>query len=148
MNNLAIAGDTKVTLHFSLKFEDGSVVDSTFDKEPATFTIGDGSLLDGFERKLFGLKAGEKDSFIVSPEDGFGQSNPNNVQRFSRGDFSADLELAEGLVISFADASQSELPGVVQSVDGDRVMVDFNHPLAGRNILFDVEIINVGGLDS
>lgn len=144
MNNLAIASDTLVTLHFSLKFEDGSVVDSTFDGEPATFTIGDGSLLDGFERKLYGLTAGQKSSFVIAPEDGFGQSNPNNVQRFSRGDFSSDLELTEGLVISFADASQTELPGVVQSLEGDTVMIDFNHPLAGRTILFDVEIISVG----
>lgn len=148
MNNLAIASDTVVTLHFSLKFEDGSVVDSTFDREPATFTIGDGSLLDGFERKLYGLTAGQKNSFVIAPEDGFGQSNPNNVQQFSRGDFSSDLELTEGLVMSFADASQSELPGVVQSVEGDRVMIDFNHPLAGRTILFDVEIINVGSTGS
>ncbi|MEH6558753.1 MAG: FKBP-type peptidyl-prolyl cis-trans isomerase [Oceanicoccus sp.] len=143
MTNLTIAGDTTVTLHFSLKFEDGSIVDSTFDRDPATFTIGDGSLLDGFERKLYGMTSGQKNSFIISPEDGFGQTNPNNVQQFSRGDFSTDLELTEGLVISFADASQSELPGVVQSLEGDRVMIDFNHPLAGRNILFDVEIISV-----
>ena len=148
MTNLAIAGDTTVTLHFSLKFEDGSIVDSTFDREPATFAIGDGSLLDGFERKLYGLTAGQKDSFSISPEDGFGQSNPSNVQRFSRGDFSADLELTEGLVISFADASQSELPGVVQSLEGDRVMIDFNHPLSGRTILFDVEIISVSNTGS
>jgi FKBP-type peptidyl-prolyl cis-trans isomerase SlpA len=143
MTNLTIAGGTKVTLHFSLTFEDGSIVDSTFDREPATFSIGDGSLLDGFERKLYGMTSGQKNSFIISPEDGFGQSNPNNVQQFSRGDFSTDLELTEGLVISFADASQSELPGVVQSLEGDRVMIDFNHPLSGRNILFDVEIISV-----
>lgn len=148
MTTLAIAGDTRVTLHFSLTFEDGSVVDSTFDREPATFAIGDGSLLDGFERKLFGMTAGEKNTFTVLPEDGFGQSNPNNVQRFSRGDFSADLELAEGLVISFADASQSELPGVVQSLQGDTVHIDFNHPLAGRTILFDVEILSVDSIDS
>ncbi len=148
MTNLAIAGDTTVTLHFSLKFEDGSVIDSTFDREPATFAIGDGSLLDGFERKLYGLTAGQKNSFVISPEDGFGQSNPSNVQRFSRGDFSADLELTEGLVISFADASQSELPGVVQSVEGERVMIDFNHPLSGRTILFDVEIISVSNAGS
>ncbi len=143
MSNSLIGTDSKVTLHFSLKFDDGAVIDSTFDREPATFVMGDGSLLDGFEKKIQGMKKGEQGSYIVLPEEGFGQPNPSNVQQFSRNDFSADLELAEGLVISFADASQSELPGVVKSIDGDNVTVDFNHPLAGRNIQFDVDIIDV-----
>ena len=143
MSEILIDADSRVTLHFSLKFDDGSVVDSTFDKDPASFVMGDGSLLDGFEKKILGMKAGEKAGFIVLPEEGFGQSNPNNVQQFSRADFAADLELETGLVISFADASQSELPGVISSLEGDQVTIDFNHPLAGRNIQFDVEIIAV-----
>ena len=143
MTTMSIAADSTVTLHFSLKFEDGSVIDSNFDKDPATFVMGDGSLLDGFENKLLGMTKGEQGSYTILPEEGFGQPNPSNVQQFSRSDFAADLELTEGLVISFADASQSELPGVVKSVEGDTVTVDFNHPLAGRNIQFDVQIIDV-----
>ena len=143
MSDSLIGADSKVTLHFSLKFDDGSVIDSTFDREPATFVIGDGSLLEGFEKKIHGMKKGQQGSYTVLPEEGFGQPNPSNVQRFARTDFSADLELAEGLVISFADASQSELPGVIKSIAGDTVMVDFNHPLAGREIQFDVDIIDV-----
>jgi len=135
--------ESKVTLHFALKFEDGNVVDSTFDKEAATFVMGDGSLLEGFEKKLLGLPKGAKESFTVLPEEGFGQPNPNNVQHFARSDFADDLELVEGMMISFSDASQSELPGVVKRVGDEQVEVDFNHPLAGRNIVFDVEIINI-----
>jgi FKBP-type peptidyl-prolyl cis-trans isomerase SlpA len=138
-----IDSSSKVTLHFSLKFEDGAVIDSTFEKEAATFVMGDGSLLDGFEKKLLGLTKGEKQSFTVLPEEGFGQPNPNNVQQFARSDFAEDMELAEGLVVTFADARQSELPGVVKSVDDQQVVVDFNHPLAGCNIIFDVEIVDV-----
>lgn len=138
-----IAPDTKVTLHFSLKLEDGQLVDSTFDNDPATFVMGDGSLLQGFENKLQGLTAGSKASFEILPEDGFGQPNPNNQQQFNRSDFAADMALEEGLMISFADASQSELPGVVKTIEGDQVTIDFNHPLAGRTITFDVEIIAV-----
>lgn len=143
MSELAIAQDRRVTLHFALTLEDGAVVDSTFDKSPATFTIGDGSLLDGFERKLFGLHAGERAAFTVLPEEAFGQPNPNNVQRFPRKQFDPALELHQGLVISFADASQAELPGVVSAFDDNEVIVDFNHPLAGHTIVFDVEIVAV-----
>lgn len=138
-----IGPDTRVTLHFELKFENGDIIDSNFEKDPASFVIGDGSLLPGFEKKLFGLTAAEKASFTVLPEDAFGQPNPNNIQSFKRDTFADDMDLQAGLVISFADASQSELPGVIKSVDDEVVIVDFNHPLAGENIVFDVEIIAV-----
>lgn len=138
-----IGPDSKVTLHFSLKLEDGQLVDSTFDNDPATFVMGDGSLLPGFEKHLHGLATGTKASFEILPEDGFGQPNPSNQQQFNRSDFAADMTLEEGLMISFADASQSELPGVVKNIEGDQVTIDFNHPLAGRTITFDVEIIAV-----
>lgn len=143
MTELRIAPGTRVTLHFSLALADGEVVDSTFERTPATFTVGDGQLLPGIERKLLGLGAGERARFDIAPEDAFGQPNPANVQRFKRGDFAPDLELQEGLVISFADANRAELPGVVSGFDGDAVLVDFNHPLAGRHLLFDVEIIAI-----
>jgi len=143
MSDISIGTNSKVTLHFSLKLDDGSVIDSTFDREAATFVIGDGNLLEGFEKKIHGMKKGQQGSYTVFPEEGFGQPNPSNVQRFARTDFSADLVLAEGLVISFADASQSELPGVIKSIEGDTVTVDFNHPLAGKDIQFDVDIIDV-----
>lgn len=141
--NTVISADSKVTLHFELKFENGDIIDSNFEKDPATFAIGDGSLLPGFEKKLLGLTASEQATFTVPPEDGFGQPNPNNVQSFQRDTFADDMDLQEGLVISFADASQSELPGVIKSVDDDVVIVDFNHPLAGESIVFDVKIVAV-----
>lgn len=143
MSELAIAPEMRVTLHFSLQLENGDVVDTTFDKQPATFTVGDGSLLPGFERRLIGLHKGAREQFTVLPEDAFGQPNPNNVQHFERVQFDPAMELHEGLVISFADASKTELPGVVSRFDDDEVVVDFNHPLAGRTIVFEVEIIDV-----
>jgi FKBP-type peptidyl-prolyl cis-trans isomerase SlpA len=90
-----------------------------------------------------GMKAGDRNTFEVPPEKAFGQRNPNNVQMFKRHEFSADMVVEKGVMISFADARQSELPGVVSHVEGDRVEVDFNHPLAGRTLTFEVEIIDV-----
>lgn len=142
-SDLRVGPNAKVTLHFSLSFEDGQLIDSTRERGAATFVVGDGSLLAGFEQKLLGLAAGSQRQFVVSPEEGFGQPNPSNIQTFKRSDFAADMELAEGLVISFADASQAELPGVVKTVTKDYVEVDFNHPLAGRNIVFDVEVLAI-----
>lgn len=143
MKELPIDKGTRVTLHFSLKFEDGETVDSTFDKEPATLEIGDENLPESFEAYLMGLKAGDHQTFEVPPEKAFGQRNPNNLQTFKRHEFSADMVLEKGVVISFADARQQELPGVIYRVEGDEVEVDFNHPLAGRTLTFEVRIIDV-----
>ena len=143
MTDMQIAPGTEITLHFALGIIDGDEVDSTFGGTPATFTYGDGSLLPGVEAKLLGLSAGASETFTLAPEDAFGQRNPANIQRFPRSQFAADMVLEEGVVISFADAARAELPGVVSEVSDESVMVDFNHPLAGRRLAFRVEILNV-----
>ncbi|WP_309045745.1 FKBP-type peptidyl-prolyl cis-trans isomerase [Marinobacter sediminicola] len=143
MKDLPIDKGTRVTLHFALKFESGEVIDSTFDKDAAMLEIGDENLPENFEAYLLGMKAGDKASYQVPPEKAFGQRNPNNVQTFKRHEFSADMVLESGVMISFADARQQELPGVVSRVEGDEVEVDFNHPLSGRTLTFDVEVIDV-----
>jgi FKBP-type peptidyl-prolyl cis-trans isomerase SlpA len=140
---LPVGPDTKITLHFSLALENGSIVDTNFDGEPATFVFGDGNLLPGFEEVLTGLKPGAEDEFDISPEIGFGQHNPSNIQEFSRKDFDEEVDLEPGLMLSFADANQAELPGVVLEADAEKVTVDFNHPLAGHTINFKVKVVSV-----
>lgn len=141
--NGEITKASRVTLHFSLALEDGSIIDSNFEATAATFAMGDGSLLPGFEDVLIGMKAGQENSFLITPEHGFGQHNPSNLQAIKRRQFAPDIPLGVGLVVSFADAAKSELPGVISAVDNDEVIVDFNHPLAGKAILFKVRIIAV-----
>jgi FKBP-type peptidyl-prolyl cis-trans isomerase SlpA len=92
---------------------------------------------------IFGLTAGTSASLAVTAEQGFGPSRAENVQMMKRSDFDGDIELSEGLIISFADKKKTELPGVVKRILGDIIEVDFNHPLAGRDITFDVEIVSV-----
>jgi FKBP-type peptidyl-prolyl cis-trans isomerase SlpA len=141
--DVPVSEGTRVFLNFSVSLEDGSEVDSNFGGDPVDFSVGDGSLLPGFERRLFDMVAGERQMFKVPPEDAFGQPNENNVQRLPRDQFDDDVELEIGLVFSFADAAGGELPGMVISFDDDEVTVDFNHPLAGRTVLFDVLIHRV-----
>lgn len=138
----------RVTLHFSVLLLDGAVVDSTLERAPATFTVGDGNLLPGFEQSLFGLKAGDKRSILLEAANAFGPHNPDNIQVMRRGQFSRDMTLEPGVVVSFADKSKAELPGVIVAADDNEVTVDFNHPLAGKDLTFRVEIINVVDADS
>jgi len=138
-----VAKDKQVVLHFSVSLEAGSVVDTTRGKDPASLIIGDGQLLPGFEKLLMNLKAGDKRSALVPMKDAFGAHRDENVQKIKRRSFAPDIELEKGLVVSFADQAGAELPGMVEDYDEDYVTVDFNHPLAGKDLFFEVEIISV-----
>jgi FKBP-type peptidyl-prolyl cis-trans isomerase SlpA len=135
-----ITKQSRVTLQFEIRLENGDIVDSTFEKAPATFVMGDGSMFAGFENKLIGMMPGERSTFIIKPEEGFGQPNPNNIQTFKRSQFDAEMDIQPGMMFSFSDAQNSELPGVVKTVTETFVDVDFNHPLAGRDLSFEVMI--------
>lgn len=137
-----IAPNTRVTLHFSLILDDGEEVDSTRRGEPATFEFGDGNLLPGFEAALIGLKAGDDEALTIAADDAFGPHREENVRHLRLTDFPNPSELEEGLLMSFA-SPEGELPGIVRSISGMEVVVDFNHPLAGREIVFDVTILRV-----
>ncbi len=141
MNEINAA--STVTLFFSLALDNGDLIESNFGKEPAAFSMGDGSLLPGFEEKLIGLKAGDIKTIVIPSKEAFSEHNPQNVRTYKRSDFDKDMELTHGLIVSFADAGGGELPGVIQGADDEQVVVDFNHPLAGRDITFTVEIIDV-----
>tara|TARA_B100000809_G_scaffold43232_1_gene37512 strand:+ start:3807 stop:4250 length:444 start_codon:yes stop_codon:yes gene_type:complete len=141
MMKLEVELGTKVTLHFALVLEDGDIIDSNFETAPATFTVGDGNLLPGFESTLMGLVNGDEREFTIPPEDAFGQHNPQNVQRVDRSNFDQQ-ELEIGAMFSFQNGD-GELPGVIVEFEDDEILIDFNHPLAGKNIIFQVKIMNI-----
>jgi len=142
MTEQLIGPGKTVTLNFAIMLDDGQVVDSNLEKEPATFTVGDGNLLEGFEQAIFGLKAGDHKVLDIAPENGFGMPNPSNVQKLPRKQFEG-IDLEPGLVISFQDPNQGELPGVIAEFSEQMVSVDFNHPLAGKQLKFEVKILSV-----
>ncbi|KEA64524.1 FKBP-type peptidyl-prolyl cis-trans isomerase SlpA [Marinobacterium lacunae] len=141
MSEQAVGPGKSISLNFAIKLQDGQVVDSNFDRDPVSFTFGDGNIPEGFEQAMLGLKAGEHVELTIAPERGFGQHNPSNIQVMSRSDFD-DMELEPGLVIAFKEPG-GEIPGVITEFNEERVMVDFNHPLAGKTLLFEVRITAV-----
>ena len=106
-----VSEGTRVFLNFSLSLEDGSEIDTNFKGDPVDFVVGDGSLMPGFERLLFGMSAGERHIFSVEPENAFGMPNDSNVQEVPRDQFDDDVDLEIGLMFYFADASGGEVPG-------------------------------------
>jgi FKBP-type peptidyl-prolyl cis-trans isomerase SlpA len=128
-------------LRFKLSLTDGQLIDQT-EVSPATFKFADGSLLPGFENALLGHFSGDSVEAVLAPEQGFGVVNEDNIHWMNRRDFARELLLEEGLVMSF-QSPEGELPGVIRRVGDETVQVDFNHPLAGRDIVFEADIIDV-----
>jgi FKBP-type peptidyl-prolyl cis-trans isomerase SlpA len=143
MSQLIEAG-SRVTLHFELQLADGTIAESTHPLEmPPSLVMGDGSLTPSFEACLLGMRAGQQGSFELSADQAFGPLNPDHIRYFESSAFDASISVTVGTVVAFTQPNGAEVPGVIRSVDGDSVTVDFNHPLAGQSVRFSVDVISV-----
>ncbi|HIF9402248.1 TPA: FKBP-type peptidyl-prolyl cis-trans isomerase [Photobacterium damselae] len=139
-----ITGNSEVLIHFTIELEDGSLAESTYALgKPAKFRLGDGSLTPNFEQCLLGLHVGDKEKFILAPEDAFGLPNPNNIHQININKFSAEAPSEVGTIIAFSGSDGQEIPGVVIAVENEMVTIDFNHPLSGQTITFTVEVMAI-----
>lgn len=130
--------------HMNIVLEDGSTADSTkASGKPARLNIGDGTLSPAFEAQLVSLNEGDKHSFTLEAVDAFGESNPDAIHYMDRTRFPADMALELGVIVSFAGPGGSEIPGIVREVAGDSITVDLNHPLAGRKVTFELDVVKV-----
>ena len=137
-----IGPGTQVKLQFALFLTSGELVDST-GEDSAIFRVGDGSLLPGFEQAIYGLHSGDSRTLFIEQERGFGAPNADNIQLVPKRSFAPEIKLEPGLLVSFADQQKAECPGMIRAVKGDLIEVDFNHPLAGKALLFEVNILAV-----
>jgi len=143
IEQISVGPGCAVTMHFSLRFRDGMVADASEPGEPMTFVMGDGSMVQGLELALYGLKAGDKQTIELDPLHAFGFSDPENVHSLPRTEFAPELPLDIGIVLAFSTPSGEEVPGMIKEVRDDEVIVDFNHPLAGHDVIFEVEIVDI-----
>ncbi len=138
-----IAEASTVTLHLSLALEDGTIAESTFGDDPLTIIMGDGTLDHGLELGLYGLTRGKRQRLTLDPGQAFGQRDPGNIHTLPRNTFADGVVPEPGVIIGFETPAGEELAGAILESDETSVRVDFNHPLAGRTIIFDVEILDV-----
>ena len=137
-----------LTLHYRLSGPDGAELINTFNDKPATLSLGSGELAPAMEARLLGLPEGTHQSFTLEAGEAFGERNPELLQRVKRalldelGD--PDEQYQVGDVVQFPTPDgQGAYAGVVREIDGDALLFDFNHPLAGRPVTFEVQLIGV-----
>ncbi|PIQ43713.1 MAG: peptidylprolyl isomerase [Gammaproteobacteria bacterium CG11_big_fil_rev_8_21_14_0_20_46_22] len=135
--------DSTVTMHYTLRLEDGSVADSSKHYEtPATVKMDDGTLQPALVERLQGLEAGAKERFLIKAMDAFGEHDGRGVMTLPKDRF-GDAELEVGVIFEFEQPQGEPLNGIIRAIEGEQVTVDFNHPLAGHDIIFEVEIIAI-----
>lgn len=139
-----ISQHSPVTLHYRISLEDGTELESSFGEEPLEFVMGEETLTEGMELSLLDLKVGDKQTITLTPEQTYGHRDPENIHDLNPADFPADMTPEKGQVIAFDTPAGDDINGVVVDVKADKVSVDFNHPLSGNNLVFEVEILEVG----
>lgn len=132
-----------LTLRYRLCLPDGTDAVNTFGMNPATFALGSGQLAEPLEHCLIGMRAGERRAFVLEAEAAFGLRNPQLVQRIALSALPRALEDEVGSRISFTDASGAAFAGTLIEKAASHATFDFNHPLAGKTITFEAEIIGV-----
>ena len=142
-----VRADSFLTLHYRLSDDAGNEYVSTFDLAPATLQMGGGQLADALEKRLLGLRAGQRRIIELASGEAFGAYNPQRVERIARSALPPEVELAVNSLVEFAaPASESgggQLIGFLRELSETSALFDFNHPLAGKALRFEVEIIAI-----
>ncbi len=143
ISTITICPGSEVTMNFTLSLPDGTVADCTDENEPMTFTMGDGTLIEGLEMMLYGLKEGAKQCLSLAPVNAFGFPDEESIHMMPREEFDSSFKLEEGVIIEFTTPSGEAVPGTIKEITATEVKVDFNHPCAGFVVTFDVEILKI-----
>jgi len=138
----AKSGDT-VKVHYTGTLEDGTQFDSSLEREPLEFTIGGKQVIPGFENAVIGLEEGEKTTIKIPPSEGYGEYDEKLRFVFDKSHFPNDLDLKPGLRLNMQGEGDKVAVFTVVDILGDEVILDGNHPLVGRTLVFDLELVEI-----
>ena len=139
------AGDT-VKVHYRGTLLGGAQFDSSEGRDPLEFTVGAGQVIPGFEAALIGLAPGETATVTIEPADAYGPKHDELVQTVSLEDFATNPFV--GGMVTLVSPEGDEMPGRIVAIDGEQVTLDFNHPLAGQTLVFEIELVGVESVEA
>lgn len=132
-----------VKVHYTGKFEDGTVFDTSADRDPLEFTIGRGQLIPGFEQAVIGMSPGESKTVNIPADEAYGQHNAEMLTEVDRSQFPADLNPEVGQQLQLNRSDGQTVVVTVASVSESTVTLDANHPLAGKDLIFDIQLVEI-----
>ena len=139
----SIKSGSQVRIDYTGKLESGEVFDTSVGKNPLVFVLGTGQIIPGLEKGLVGMKKGDKKTIPVMPEEAYGHPNPKLVQELPKGPLPPNMELKVGMVLLIRTPDGHPMPVKVKEIKENTVVLDFNHPLAGKKLFFEVDVLEV-----
>ena len=140
---MKIQKDKVVKIHYTLRLADGEVLDSTRGEPPFPYLHGAHNIVPGLEAALEGQRVGYQVSVTVQPADGFGEYDEELMHEIELDAFPQEMELAEGDEIFLLNEEDEEVPGIIEQIKNESIIVNYNHPLAGQILTFDVEVVEI-----
>ena len=132
-----------VSIHYTGNLSDGTEFDSSRDREPLTFQVGGGKVIPGFNDNVIGMEVGETKTFTIPHTEAYGPSNEDAIQDIPKTQFPEDFEVKVGQMIAGQGANGHAFTAKILSEGTDSIKLDFNHPLAGEDLTFEVELVSI-----
>lgn len=139
---MKVAKNTVVSLNYTLKNNEGEVLDTSEGREPLVYLHGVGALIPGLENVLEGEGEGSKVSTVIKPEDAYGHRKDDLLHKVPKSGFTSDEEMQEGMRVQL-ETENGPAIAVISKIEGEEVTLDLNHPLAGMELHFDVEVVGI-----
>ena len=136
-NGIYVSVDYKGTL------ENGQVFDTSHGRRPLEIQVGTGQLIKGFETELMGMALNEKKVFTLAPEDAYGHRDENQTQSFPRSEVPPEMNPRVGMTIGLSNPQGQQVPARIVHLDDEKVILDLNHPLAGKSLTFEIEVVGI-----
>lgn len=133
----------KVKVHYHGKLRSGETFDSSQGRDPLEFTVGSGQVIKGFDEGVRGMNVGDKKTVEINSGDAYGDKDEKNIIEFPKEQFPQDMDPQPGMQLMLSSGDGQQIPVVVAEVKENTVVLDANHPLAGQDLIFDIELVDV-----
>jgi peptidylprolyl isomerase len=135
-------GDT-VKVHYTGKLVNGEQFDSSVGREPLEFTVGAGQMIKGFDAAMPGMNLGQKKTINIAPEDAYGARSEEAIIEFPKANVPADMKMEPGMPLTLSNQDGQPVPVIIVEVKDDIIVLDANHFLAGQELIFDIELVEI-----
>ena len=133
----------KVKVHYHGRFTDGTTFDSSEGREPLEFTVGEGNVIKGFDEGVMGMSIGDKKTVSIQAGDAYGDKNDEMLVEFPKEQFPPDMHPEVGMQLNMTNGNGQVILVTIVEVKEDSVILDANHPLAGKDLVFDIELVSI-----
>jgi len=140
---VVVKKEDRIKAQYTGTLQDGTIFDKSKEEEPLEFTVGSGQIIPGFDKAVEGMKLNEEKKVTLKPEDAYGKRDETAIREFPKNSLPENFKPEKGMVIRLQDQTGRAIPGTVTDITENNITVDLNHPLAGKDLTFDIKVIGI-----